>query len=92
MPLHWLGYAGITLCALAYLPQIVHLIRWRCSAGLSMRAYLMWAVAAVLLLLYAITIRDTVFIVLQSYHLAAGTVICVFCKRYEGLLCEDHGG
>lgn len=88
----WLGYAGITLCALAYLPQIVHLIREHCSAGISIKAYLMWVVAAVLLLSYAITTRDTVFIILQGYHLAAGALICFFCKRYAGLLCEDHGG
>ncbi|NIS79660.1 MAG: hypothetical protein GTO14_05500 [Anaerolineales bacterium] len=92
MPMHWFGFAGTTLCVLAYLPQIIHLIRERCSAGLSFRAYMMWAVAAVLLLSYSVAMRDAVFIALQSYHLAAGTLVCFFCKKYEGLLCEEHGG
>ena len=90
--MEWIGHAGTTLCILAYLPQIVHLIRERCSAGLCIRAYVMWIAAAVLLLSYAITRGDTVFIALQSYQLCAGSVIFFFCKKYEGRLCEEHGG
>jgi uncharacterized protein with PQ loop repeat len=90
--MYWLGFAGMTLCALAYLPQIIHLIRERCSAGLSVRAYVMWVVAGILLLCYAVAMRDAVFIALQSYNLAAATLICFFCKKYDGLLCEEHGG
>lgn len=52
----------------------------------------MWAVASALLFLYALEARDTVFIALQGYQLSAATLICFFCKRYEGLLCEDHDG
>jgi len=90
MPMHWVGYAGMTLCAFAYLPQINHLIRERCSAGLSVRAYVCWIVAGALLLSYAVAMRDTVFIALQSYQLAAASLICFFSKKYEGFLCEEH--
>jgi uncharacterized protein with PQ loop repeat len=92
MQLHWLGLAGTTLVVVGYLPQIVHLVRERCSAGLSYKAYSLWAVASALLFLYALGAGDAVFIALQGYQLTAATLICFFCKRYEGLLCEDHGG
>ena len=92
MPIEWLGHAGTTLCFLAYLPQIIHLITERCSAGLCIRAYVMWIASALLLLAYAIAMGNAVFIILQSYQLCAGSLICFFGKKYEGRLCEDHGG
>ena len=91
MSIHWLGHAGTTLCVLAYLPQIIHLLRERCSGGLSVRAYLMWVASAGLLLSYSVAVGDSVFIALQSYQVAAAVVICFFCKKYEGHLCEEHG-
>ena len=90
--MHWLGYIGTALVILAYLPQILHLITERCSAGLSVRAYVMWVTSAVLLLTYAVSLGDGVFIALQTYQLVATTVICFCCKKYEHSLCEDHGG
>jgi uncharacterized protein with PQ loop repeat len=92
MSIHWLGYAGTTLVVLAYLPQIMHLIREHCSAGLSHKAYATWVAAGLFLLSYAIAVGDTVFIALQGYQLTAATLICFLCKKYEGQLCEEHGG
>lgn len=92
MSVQWLGYLGTTLVVLAYLPQIRHLIRERCSAGLSIRAYECWLIAAVLLVCYAVAVRDTVFIALQGYQLVAASTICFLSKKYEGMLCEDHVG
>ena len=92
MEMHWLGCLGTALVILAYLPQIHHLITERCSAGLSVRAYVMWVTSAVLLLTYAVSLGDGVFIALQTYQLVATTVICFCCKKYEHSLCEDHGG
>lgn len=54
MSVHWLGYAGTGLVIVAYLPQITHLLRKHCSAGVSSGAHLLWGVAAMLLLSYAI--------------------------------------
>jgi uncharacterized protein with PQ loop repeat len=90
--IEWVGFAGIALCILGYLPQVIHLIKERCSAGLSAGAYCTWGVAAVLLLSYAISRRDPVFIVLQTYHAGATALICYLCIRYKGHLCEEHGG
>lgn len=88
----WLGFAAITLSALAYLPQVTHLIRERCATGLSARAYCMWLVSALLLLTYSVTKDDLVFISLQSYQAVAGGLILYFCFKYEGQHCAEHGG
>ena len=92
MSIHWLGYAGTTLVILAYLPQIFHLLKEHCSAGLCVRAYLMWVAASMLLLSYALSQRDGVFIALQGNQLLSTGLICFLSKKYEHSLCEDHGG
>jgi uncharacterized protein with PQ loop repeat len=90
--IEWLGFAAIALSVMAYLPQIAHLIKEHCSAGLSSRAYVMWVVSAVLLLAYSIAQDDLVFVALQSYQTAAGALVLFFCLRYKGQRCEAHGG
>jgi hypothetical protein len=52
----------------------------------------MWVTSALLLLSYALSLGDEVFIALQSYQLLATTLICFYCKKYEHSLCEDHDG
>lgn len=92
MTIHWLGYAGTALVIVAYFPQVVHLVRERCSAGLSFGAHLLWMLAAGLLLTYAIAKGDPVFTALQSYQVLATATVCFFSKRFEHSLCEIHGG
>jgi hypothetical protein len=92
MSVHWLGYAGTCLVIVAYLPQITHLVREHCSAGVSSGAYLLWGVAAVLLLSYAIAQGDPVFTALQIYQVAAAGTICLLSRYYRDSLCEIHGG
>ena len=90
MSIHCLGYVGTTLVVVAYLPQIIHMVREHCSAGLSLQAYVMWSVASAFLLIYAVAVRDGVFILLQGYQLSAAMLICFFSKKYEGMICEEH--
>jgi uncharacterized protein with PQ loop repeat len=90
--IEWLGFAGIALCILGYLPQVIHLIKERCSAGLSAGAYCTWGISAMLLLAYAISKGDLVFIALQTYNVGATALIYYFCRKYKGNLCELHGG
>jgi hypothetical protein len=92
MSVHWLGYAGTGIVIVAYFPQITHLLREHCSAGVSSGAYLLWSVAALLLLSYAIAKGDRVFTALQVYQVAATGTIFLFSRHYRESLCEIHGG
>ena len=88
MSTEWVGFLGISLAFIAFLPQIFHLVKEHCAAGISLRAYAIWWIASLLFLIHAFNINDSVFIALQSFQLAANTVIVVFAKWYEHNLCE----
>lgn len=92
MSFQWLGFAGTALVALAYVPQITHLVRAKCTAGVSLWAYTVWGLSAVLLLIYAISTRDAVFIALQAYQLLAATSIYLLSRRQDRRLCDIHCG
>jgi uncharacterized protein with PQ loop repeat len=84
------GIAGVAISVLAYLPQVVHLTREHCSAGISSRAWLMWLVSSLLIGSVALHRRDPVFSLLQLSSLASAAVILFFGHRYRGLVCEAH--
>ena len=84
------GFAGTALVALAYVPQIQHLIAEHCSAGVSLRAYVLWFLASLLFLAHALMIRDPVFVFVQILNLAAICIIVVFCRRYQNQMCLSH--
>lgn len=92
MSLEWLGFAGTSLVVFAYLPQITHLIRAKCAAGVSLSAYLVWTSSALLLLVYALTTGDPVFITLQGYQLLALGLIFVLSLKHRGHSCDEHCG
>jgi uncharacterized protein with PQ loop repeat len=52
------GFAGAGLAGAAYVPQIAHLIRTRCSAGISRLAFEVWLLASLLITARAIAIRS----------------------------------
>ena len=85
-----LGIAGITISMLAYVPQVVHLGREHCSAGISRRAWAMWLVASLLVGALAIHRADLVFIALQFSTLASAAVILYLAQKYRGRVCEAH--
>jgi uncharacterized protein with PQ loop repeat len=87
-----LGMAATGLVIAGYVPQIGHMIKERCTAGISVAAFLVWCVASTLFLVHAALIDDAVFVAAQSVNLAAGGLILVFCKRFEGRRCPFHGG
>lgn len=87
-----LGMMATGLVIAGYVPQIGHLIKERCTAGISVPAFLVWCVASTLFLVHAALIDDVVFVTAQSVNLAAGSVIVAFCRRYRGHRCAFHGG
>lgn len=92
MSLEWIGFVGTGLVVVAYLPQVIHLVRARCASGVSLRAYLVWCASAALLLSYAISTADAVFIALQAYQLMALSAIYLLAFRHRGRSCDLHCG
>jgi uncharacterized protein with PQ loop repeat len=85
-----LGFLGTGVVAAAYIPQIHHLVKEHCSAGISMNAYALWWVASILFLIHAAMIRDVVFVFAQIVNLAAIVVIAVCVKKYARQMCLRH--
>jgi lipid-A-disaccharide synthase-like uncharacterized protein len=85
-----IGIAGIAISVLAYLPQVVHLAREHCSAGVSSRAWAMWGVSSVLIGAVALQREDPVFILLQISSLTSAAIILYLARRYRGMACETH--
>jgi lipid-A-disaccharide synthase-like uncharacterized protein len=85
-----LGAAGIAISMLAYLPQVVHLVREHCSAGISRRAWVMWLVSSLLIGSLALHRHDPVFVLLQISSLISAAAILFLAHRYRGLICEAH--
>jgi lipid-A-disaccharide synthase-like uncharacterized protein len=85
-----LGVAGIVISMLAYVPQVVHLGRQHCSAGISRRAWAMWLVSSLLVGTLAVHRGDVVFILLQLSTLTSAAVILTLAQRYRGMVCEVH--
>ena len=71
----WEGAAGAAIVISAYLFQIVRLAMVRVADGVSVSSYLLWAAASALMLVHALAIKSTVFIILTGSHLAACVVI-----------------
>ncbi|HEY7743388.1 MAG TPA: PQ-loop repeat-containing protein [Burkholderiales bacterium] len=86
----WIGFAGTALVIIAYVPQIHHLIAERCSGGISIKAYTLWLVAGMLMLVHAVAIADPVFMALQGYQIGAGALVIFFGLKYKGSVCEAH--
>ncbi len=84
------GFIGSGLVVLAYLPQTYHLVRERCSAGISRYAYVLWLFAAIFLLAHAVMIKDQVFIFLQAVNAVFTGVILGFAESYKYGLCSSH--
>jgi hypothetical protein len=84
------GFAGAGLAGAAYVPQISHLVRARCSTGISRLAFEVWLLASLLTTVRAIAIHAGVFIALGGIQIAATAVITFCATRYKDTLCPVH--
>jgi uncharacterized protein with PQ loop repeat len=85
-----IGYVGTGLVIGAYAPQIWHLWTEHCSAGISERAYALWALASALFLGHSIIIGDAVFMVTQLVNVVALAIILVLVRRFRQQTCAAH--
>lgn len=90
MMLEIVGVVGIAISVGAYVPQVIHLWKEHCSAGVSTRAWTMWLLSGVLVGVVAIQRGDLVFILLQASTLISAAVILWLAHRYQGMFCESH--
>ena len=84
------GFVGAGLAGAAYIPQISHLIRARCSAGISRLAFGVWLLSSVLITARAVAIGAGVFIVLGGIQIVATAVIVVCAAWYKDTPCPVH--
>jgi len=84
------GFVGAGLAGAAYVPQIAHLIRARCSAGISRLAFEVWLLASLLTTSHAIAIGAGVFIVLGGIQIVATALVMVYAARYKDTPCPSH--
>jgi PQ loop repeat len=84
------GFVGAGLAGAAYVPQIFHLIRARCSAGISRLAFGVWLLSSVLVTARAVAIGAGVFIVLGAIQIVATALIVVCAARYKDTPCPVH--
>lgn len=85
-----LGVVGVAISVVAYVPQVVHIARERCSAGVSNRAWTMWLFSSVLIGAVAVQRRDPVFILLQICSFISASLILLLAWRYRDMGCESH--
>ena len=85
-----MGIAGIALSVFGYVPQVVHLAKEHCAAGVSTRAWTIWLVSGVLVGTVAVHRHDAVFMLLQFSSLTSASIILFLSRRYEGMACESH--
>jgi hypothetical protein len=84
------GFVGAGLAGAAYVPQISHLIRARCSAGISRLAFGVWMLSSLLITTRAVAIGAGVFIVLGAIQIVATALITVLAARYKDTPCPVH--
>ena len=84
------GFAGAGLAGAAYVPQISHLVRARCSAGISRLAFEVWLLASLLTTTRAIAIHAGVFIALGGIQIVATALVTLYAARYKDTPCPVH--
>lgn len=87
-----IGLTGALIAGYAYLPQIKHLIKEQCSAGISRSAFALWLVSSVLLTVNAVFIQSVVFMVLGGIQICSTAIIFVYSTKYKNQVCLFHAG
>ncbi len=85
-----IGFLGSLISGYAYIPQIYHLVREKCTLGISQKAFGLWLVSSVLLLINALAIASPVFIFLSSMQTVATSIIFFFTIHYGENVCSYH--
>ena len=85
-----LGFVGAVLVAAAYIPQINHIVRQHCAYGISVRAWFIWLLAALMILPRAIISGEKLFATLLIIQLIATAFILIFSYFHQDRFCPKH--
>ena len=80
---HWVGIVGTGLVMLAFVPQIVLLLRTQRAGALSVKSNILNVSASGLLFAYALMRGDLIFNIVMAYQLVAALVVVVLNIRYR---------
>jgi len=73
------GFIGIA----AYIPQVLHLVRIKDSAGISLFAWFSWLLGNLLLLAYSISLKNIPYIIDYGLFCIANTTIIILTLKYK---------
>lgn len=80
----YLGLLGSIIFTSAYIPQIWHLVKIKDSTGISITSWAVWLLGALLMLAYAVFLRDIVFLlltILESVFLFTTIILAVIYRK-----------
>jgi uncharacterized protein with PQ loop repeat len=89
LKMEMLGWAGTALVVVAYVPQIHHLYVEKCAWGISISTWLIWLLAAALLLIYCIIRSDVLFTFVQVINITA-IIATIILVRRGNQICSYH--
>jgi uncharacterized protein with PQ loop repeat len=73
------GIIGIA----AYVPQVFHMIKVKSAKGISLLAYSSWLFGNLLLLIYAISIKDIPYTIVNSLYCTANILVIILTIKYN---------
>ena len=89
LKMEMLGWVGTALVIVAYVPQIRHLYVEKCAWGISISTWLIWLIAAALLLSYCVLRDDTLFTIVQVINITA-IMATIMLARRSNQVCPYH--
>ena len=84
-----IGWIGTALVIIAYYPQIHHLWAEKCAWGISILTWVFWLIAGALLLTYALSRGDTLFVIVQIINILAIIATILLTMRSNNI-CPYH--
>jgi len=78
-----IGFIGTTITVIAYIPQIWRLWRTKDAKGVSSLAWFIWLVSTAMILSYAISVKDRVFITYESFAFVFILFVFILAVKYR---------
>lgn len=77
------GILANTLTVLAYMPQIIHLIKTKDSTGQSAGAWNTWLASDIFLLIYGIGIADPLIISIAALYILFTLITLYYIRKFK---------